>query len=136
MKVEMMKLSDYVTTTTPIFSKTIKDRLKIKNVLVFPNAVNEQESQFQPKPTKSDKVRFGWLGGSSHLHDIDLMTDIEGYPVLLEVNPRMSGSVSAAHIAGYPVVALAIANMLGIAYPFKLPTENKEIKVFTKCVVV
>jgi biotin carboxylase len=70
------------------------------------------------------------------LHDIDLMTDIEGYPVLLEVNPRMSGSVSAAHIAGYPVVALAIANMLGIAYPFKLPTENKEIKVFTKCVVV
>jgi glycosyltransferase involved in cell wall biosynthesis len=73
MKVEMMKLSDYVTTTTPIFSKTIKDRLKIKNVMVFPNAVNEEEPQFQPNPTKSDKVRFGWLGGSSHLHDIDLM---------------------------------------------------------------
>ena len=58
MKVEMMKLSDYVTTTTPIFSKTIKDRLKIKNVLVFPNAVNEQEPQFQPKPTNSNKIEI------------------------------------------------------------------------------
>jgi glycosyltransferase involved in cell wall biosynthesis len=69
----MMRLSDYVSTTTPIFSKTIKDRLNIKNVMVFPNAVNEKEPQFQPNPTKSDKVRFGWLGGSSHLYDIDLM---------------------------------------------------------------
>lgn len=74
MKVEMMKLVDYVTTTTPIFAKTIKDRLNITNILIFPNAVNDEEPQFQPKPTKSDKVRFGWLGGSSHLHDIELMS--------------------------------------------------------------
>jgi glycosyltransferase involved in cell wall biosynthesis len=25
--------------------------------------------------TKSDKVRFGWLGGSSHLHDLELMSN-------------------------------------------------------------
>ena len=74
MKVEMMKLVDYVTTTTPIFAKTIKDRLNISNILIFPNAVNDEEPQFQPNPTKSDKVRFGWLGGSSHLHDIELMS--------------------------------------------------------------
>jgi len=75
MKVEMMKLVDYVSTTTSIFAKTIMDRLKIKNVLVFPNAVNETEPQYQVNPTKSDKVRFGWLGGSSHLHDIELMAN-------------------------------------------------------------
>ncbi len=74
MKVEMMKLVDYVTTTTPIFAKTIKDRLNITNILIFPNAVNDEEPQFQPNPTKSDKIRFGWLGGSSHLHDIELMS--------------------------------------------------------------
>jgi glycosyltransferase involved in cell wall biosynthesis len=74
MKVEMMKLADYVTTTTPIFAKTIKERLNIKNVLIFPNAVNDEEPQFQPNPTKSDKIRFGWLGGSSHLHDLELMS--------------------------------------------------------------
>jgi len=75
MKVEMMKLVDYVSTTTPIFAKTIMDRLKIKNVLVFPNAVDETEPQFQINKIESDKVRFGWLGGSSHLHDIELMSN-------------------------------------------------------------
>jgi glycosyltransferase involved in cell wall biosynthesis len=75
MKIDMLKAVDYVSTTTPIFAKTIKDKLKVSNVVVFPNAVNEDESQFQNKPIKSDKVRFGWLGGSSHLHDLELMSN-------------------------------------------------------------
>jgi glycosyltransferase involved in cell wall biosynthesis len=75
MKIDMLKAVDYVSTTTPIFAKTIKDKLKVSNVVVFPNAVNEDEPQFQDKPIKSDKVRFGWLGGSSHLHDLELMSN-------------------------------------------------------------
>ena len=75
MKIDMLKTVDYVTTTTPIFAQTIKDRLKVSNVVIFPNAVNEDEPQFQNKTTKSDKVRFGWLGGSSHLHDLELMSN-------------------------------------------------------------
>jgi glycosyltransferase involved in cell wall biosynthesis len=72
-KVELMKASDYVTCTTEYFANTIRTKVGVKNVLVFPNAVNPNESQFQPKPTKSDKIRFGWLGGSTHLHDIELL---------------------------------------------------------------
>ena len=75
MKSEMLKTVDYVTTTTSIFAKTIKDRLQVKNVVIFPNAVNEDEPQFQNKLIKSDKVRFGWLGGSSHLYDLELMSN-------------------------------------------------------------
>jgi glycosyltransferase involved in cell wall biosynthesis len=75
MKIDMLKTVDYVSTTTPIFAKTIKDKLKVSNVVVFPNAVNEDEPQFQNKPVQSDKVRFGWLGGSSHLHDLELMSN-------------------------------------------------------------
>ena len=75
MKIEMLKLVDYVTTTTSIFAKTIKDRLKIKNVEIFPNAVNEDEPQYKINKTESDKIRFGWLGGSSHLFDIELMSN-------------------------------------------------------------
>lgn len=75
MKIDMLKTVDYVTTTTPIFAKTIKDRLKINNVVIFPNAVNEDEPQFQNKLVKSEKVRFGWLGGSSHLYDLELMSN-------------------------------------------------------------
>lgn len=72
-KVEMLRLVDYVSTTTPIFASTITQKLGIKNVLVFPNAIDETDPQFISKPEKSDKIRFGWLGGSSHLHDIQLM---------------------------------------------------------------
>lgn len=74
-KIELLKLADFITTTTPIFQKTIKDRLGLKNVVVFPNAVDPNEKQFQSNPIPSDKIRFGWLGGSSHLHDIELLTN-------------------------------------------------------------
>lgn len=73
-KVELMRASDWVSCTTEVFAKSIKTRLNLKNVVVFPNAIDPEESQFQPKPTESEMIRFGWLGGSSHFHDIELMT--------------------------------------------------------------
>lgn len=72
-KVQMLKLADHVTVTTPIFRDTIKSRLGLKNVQVFPNAIDETEPQYRPNPIKSDKIRFGWLGGSSHLYDLELL---------------------------------------------------------------
>ena len=74
MKMDLLKAGDYVTVTTPIFRDTIYKKFGIKNVLVFPNAIDETESQFKPKPIPSNKIRFGWLGGSSHLSDIELMS--------------------------------------------------------------
>ena len=47
----------------------------MNNVMVFPNAVDETEPQFRPSPIPSEKIRFGWLGGSSHLADIELLTN-------------------------------------------------------------
>jgi glycosyltransferase involved in cell wall biosynthesis len=73
-RVELLKLSDHVTTTTTLYQDQLKKLLGLKSVHVFPNAVDETESQFQPKPTESDKVRFGWLGGSSHYHDVNLLS--------------------------------------------------------------
>ena len=58
-------------TTTEIFAQEIK---KInKNVFVLPNAINPNEPQFKHKTEPSDKLRFGWLGGSSHLHDLKIL---------------------------------------------------------------
>jgi glycosyltransferase involved in cell wall biosynthesis len=74
-KVELMKMVDYVTCTTEIFANTIKTKIGIKNVVVFPNAIDPNEPQFQSNPTKTDRIRFGWLGGSTHLHDIELLKD-------------------------------------------------------------
>ena len=69
--VENLKLSKYVTTTTTIFADEIKKFNP--NVVVFPNAIDPNEPQFKEKTPESDKLRVGWLGGSSHLHDLMLL---------------------------------------------------------------
>lgn len=69
-----LKMADYVTTTTPIFAKTLKKHNK--NVYVFPNAINPEEPQYIQTKTKSDKLRVGLICGSSHLHDIELLGDL------------------------------------------------------------
>jgi len=66
-----LKVAKYVTTTTTIFADEIK-KLN-KNVFVLPNAINPNEPQFQFETLPSEKLRFGWLGGSSHLHDLKLL---------------------------------------------------------------
>lgn len=74
-KIALIQVASWVSTTTPIFRDSLMKSLGIKKVVVFPNAIDPTEPQFIPNPTKSDKIRFGWLGGSSHLYDIELMKD-------------------------------------------------------------
>ena len=66
-----LKVSKYVITTTTLFADEIR-RLN-KNVVVFPNAINPNEPQFKEPTLESDRLRVGWLGGSSHLHDLQLL---------------------------------------------------------------
>jgi glycosyltransferase involved in cell wall biosynthesis len=69
--VNNLREADYVTTTTEIFANEI--RKFNKNVVIFPNAINPDEPQFKQPTLESDRIRVGWLGGSSHLHDLQLM---------------------------------------------------------------
>jgi glycosyltransferase involved in cell wall biosynthesis len=69
--VENLRVSKYVTTTTSLFADEIKKMNP--NVFVLPNAINPKEGQFNEPTLESDKLRIGWLGGSSHLHDIQLL---------------------------------------------------------------
>lgn len=69
--IENLKHAYAVTTTTKLFADEISKFNK--NVFVLPNAIDPNEKQFSEKTEKSDKVRFGWLGGSSHLHDLMLL---------------------------------------------------------------
>lgn len=66
--------ADHVTTTTEILAKEI--RKYNKNVTVIPNAVDPNELQFQPKPIKSNRVRIGFLGGGTHLRDLQLLDGV------------------------------------------------------------
>ena len=66
-----LKVAGHVITTTKLFADEIR---KInKNVVIFPNAIDPKEPQFTEPTLPSDKIRVGWLGGSSHLHDLKLL---------------------------------------------------------------
>ena len=69
--IKNLKACSYVITTTEIFANEI--RKFNKNVVVLPNAIDPNEAQFKEPTLPSDKIRIGWLGGSSHLHDLKLM---------------------------------------------------------------
>lgn len=72
-KIQLLNTATYITVTTSVYRDTLRKKFGLKNVFVFPNAIDETESQFIPKPILSDKIRYGWLGGSSHLADIELL---------------------------------------------------------------
>lgn len=72
--VSILKEVNLVTVTTSILQKEV---LKYnKNCVVLPNAINPNEPQFKPNPKESEKLRFGWLGGSSHIKDIELLKGV------------------------------------------------------------
>ena len=72
-----LRLARNITTTTPLFAKEIK-KLNKNNIFVLPNAIDTNEKQYTPTPEKSDRIRIGWLGGSSHLKDLEILKGVVG----------------------------------------------------------
>lgn len=69
-----MKFVDYMTTTTDILKKEIEKYHP--NVKVFVNAIDKDEEQFIPKNNSSNRIRFGFVMGSSHLHDMQMFRGV------------------------------------------------------------
>jgi glycosyltransferase involved in cell wall biosynthesis len=72
-KINFLKTANYITVTTPVYRETIRKKFGLNNVFIFPNAIDNNEQQFIPNIIPSNKTRFGWIGGSSHLFDIELL---------------------------------------------------------------
>ena len=66
---EVQRQSDWVTTTTEIYAKHL--RKLNPNVHLIPNAIDETLPMWKRQRAPGDKVRIGWLGGSSHERDLD-----------------------------------------------------------------
>jgi glycosyltransferase involved in cell wall biosynthesis len=71
-----IKNAKNVTTTTNIFADEIKKYNP--NVFILPNAIDPNEKQYTPNLEKSDRIRIGWLGGSSHLRDLEILNGLAG----------------------------------------------------------
>lgn len=84
----LLKMVDAITTTTPLFADTIKKSINNRNIAILPNAVNPNEPQFRSEKIDSERIRFGWLGGSSHYHDLELLSN--GISGILSNYPQKS----------------------------------------------
>ena len=69
--IEALKNADYVSTTTSLFADRIKELNP--NVEVLANGVNLEEQQWIFNRRPSDKIRFLWGGGISHMVDLRLL---------------------------------------------------------------
>ena len=70
------------------------------------------------------------------LHDMDLMTDSSGNPVILEVNPRPSGSVATMLVSGFPVIDWAVARSLKLDVAPYEPEEDIEVSALNSVFAV
>jgi glycosyltransferase involved in cell wall biosynthesis len=71
-----IKNAKNITTTTTLFAEEISKHNK--NVYVLPNAIDPKEKQYISNPEKSNRLRIGWLGGSSHLKDLEILKGVVG----------------------------------------------------------
>lgn len=71
-----LKSAEHITTTTDIFAKEISKYNK--NVHILPNAIDGRVKQFISNPEPSERIRIAWLGGSSHIEDLKLLTGLVG----------------------------------------------------------
>lgn len=69
--IEIIKQSDYISVTTQFLANEV--RKYNPNVFIIPNVLNPECKQSQPIEIESDKIRFGYIGGSCHLPDIELL---------------------------------------------------------------
>ena len=65
--------SDYITTTTEVLAEKI--RPINPNVFIFPNAL-KRVGQFIPNKRPSQRIRFGLIGGTSHVPDLKLLEQV------------------------------------------------------------
>lgn len=65
---DSIKACDFVTTTTPILQDKIKPLNP--NVYILENGIDIDCESWQVNKEENERVRFGFLGGSTHFHDI------------------------------------------------------------------
>lgn len=80
-----LSLVDWVTTTTEIFAKKIRDINP--NVFVIPNTVNKDSKMWKSEPTPSTggKTRIAWIGGACYDDKTEILTD-QGFKLFKDLD--------------------------------------------------
>ncbi len=92
---DILRKYPYITVTTPRLAERVYPYNK--NVAVFENALHPKAPMMEIKPTESEFMRFGWIGGSQHWIDIQLL---RGIPNRLFYDNATKGKYQI-HLYGY-----------------------------------
>ena len=109
--------------TTPSYDADVVAEAGVVKLAVVRERVNPAGIPFQGNKIHSDILITQYCQDIAtaldldSIHDIDLMTDQNGEPCIIEVNPRPSGSMAATLTAGIPVVDIAILTLRGMTVP-------------------
>lgn len=88
--IESIKAAHFITCTTPYLASEI-EKLN-PNVYILENGIDEDSEQWQPEHTESQLMRFGFMLGSTHFHDLKkaspsinnlLRSQNKGYQIVL-----------------------------------------------------
>lgn len=66
--IRSIREAHFVICTTPILAEKIKEHNA--NVYVIENGIDSGDEVWQPRKTLSDRLRFGFTQGNTHIHDI------------------------------------------------------------------
>lgn len=72
----------------------------------------------------------------SWLYDYDIMSDTNGDPRVIELNPRPSGSIAAATAAGVPLLDDLVSLAMGQDLPAMAPPPTRTVLPYTAVTVV
>ena len=109
--------------TTPSYDADVVAVAGVVKLAVVRERVNPAGIPFQGNKIHSDTLITQYCQDIAtaldldSIHDIDLMTDQNGEPCIIEVNPRPSGSMAATLTAGIPIVDIAILILCGMTVP-------------------
>ena len=129
--------------TTPSYDADVVAEAGVVKLAVVRERVNPAGIPFQGNKIHSDILITQYCQDIAtaldldSIHDIDLMTDQNGEPCIIEVNPRPSGSMAATLTAGIPIVDIAILTLCGMTVPnvkidsdiMILPSDNGRMEV-------
>ena len=129
--------------TTPSYDADVVAEAGVVKLAVVRERVNPAGIPFQGNKIHSDILITQYCQDIAtaldldSIHDIDLMTDQNGEPCIIEVNPRPSGSMAATLTAGIPIVDIAILTLCGMTVPnvkidsdiMILPSDNGGMEI-------
>ena len=129
--------------TTPSYDADVVAEAGVVKLAVVRERVNPAGIPFQGNKIHSDILITQYCQDIAtaldldSIHDIDLMTDQNGEPCIIEVNPRPSGSMAATLTAGIPIVDIAILTLCGMTVSnvkidsdiMILPSDNGRMEV-------